>query len=131
MRADIKKLTSEVSELTEAMNSNQNNIYRSAQKLDAIREQMNWNQQELSEWLEKARAVEEDAQALEKYSRADEAKIKEISLQTDRLVVEAAKAKKLLDQELTETHVNQIALEKVGHFAISNCSPTDVHQMWK
>ncbi len=78
---------------------------------------MNWNQQELTEWLEKARAVEEDAQALEKYSRADEAKIKEISLHMDKLLAEAAKARKHLEMELTETHVNQVALEKVNCFA--------------
>ena len=95
------------------MNQNQNNIIKSNEKMDAIRQEMNWNQQQLNDWLEKTKVVDDDAQLLEKYSRADEAKIKEISLQIERLVAEAAKAKKQLDNEITETHVNQVALEKV------------------
>ncbi len=57
--------------------------------------------------------VQEDPQALEKYSRADEAEIKELSLQIERLMADQAKARKQLDAEMTETHVNQTALDKV------------------
>ena len=52
-------------------------------------------------------------QALEKHSRAYEAKIKELSLLIAILMADQAKARKQLDAEMTETHVNQIALEKV------------------
>jgi hypothetical protein len=100
------------------MNANQNNMFRSSEKLEQIRKQMNWNQQQLAEWLEKARVVQDDAQALEKYSRADESKIKELSLQVERLTAEQAKVRKQLDAEMTETHVNQISLEKVCLFCL-------------
>ena len=113
VRAEVRKVTSEIGELTTAVNANHNNIYRTTEKLDAVRTQMQWSQQQLTEWLEKTRAVEEDAQALERYSRADDAKIKELTLQLEKLVTEAGKAKKQLDLEITETHVNHVALEKV------------------
>ena len=114
VRNEIRKLTGDVAELTDTMNANQNNIYKSQQRLDALRTQMHWNQQELDAWLEKTRLVEEDAQALEKYARADDAKIKELTLHMERLVGEAARARKQLDLELTETHVNHIALDKAS-----------------
>ena len=52
--------------------------------MEQICKQMDWNQQRLSEWLDKTKVV----QALEKYSRADEAKIKELSLQIERLIAD-------------------------------------------
>jgi hypothetical protein len=39
------------------------------------------------------KVVQEDAQALVKYSRADEAKIKELSLLIERLMADQAKAR--------------------------------------
>jgi hypothetical protein len=114
VKAEIKKVSAEVAELMENMNANQNNIYQASEKMERIRNQLNWNQQQLSEWLEKAKVVEEDSQALEKYSRADEAKIKDMSLNIERLMQELSKAKRLLDAEVTETHVNRVALEKVA-----------------
>ena len=109
VKADIRKLSSEVAELTENMNANQNNIFRSSEMMEQIGKQMNWNQQQLSEWLDKTKVV----LALEKYSGADEAKIKELSLPMERLMADQVKVRKQLDAEMAETHADQIALEKV------------------
>ena len=92
VKADIRKLSSEVAELTENINANQN-IFRSSEKMEHIRKQMNWNQQHLSEWLDKIKVV----QALERYSLADEAKIKDLSLQIERLMADRSKACKQLE----------------------------------
>jgi len=48
---------------------------------------MNWNQEELEQWALAARQKEEDNLTLEKYRRADEAKIKELTLQIEKLTV--------------------------------------------
>ena len=45
---------------------------------------MNWNQEELEQWALAARQKEEDNLTLEKYRRADEAKIKELTLQIEK-----------------------------------------------
>ena len=73
--------------------------------------ELNWSQQQLSEWLDKTE--QGGAGPRERNSRPGEAKIKELSLQIERLMADQAKARKQLDAEMTETHVNQIALEKV------------------
>ena len=106
-------MTSEIDGLKENLNINQNNVFLSSQRLESLRVELDWNKQELDNWLDKTKNIEEDAQVLEKYSRADEAKIKELSLNIENLTTSLAKVKRSLDIEITETHVNQIALEKV------------------
>ena len=46
---------------------------------------------------------QEDNLTLEKYRRADEAKIKELTLQIEKLTVEVAKKANELEKEVTET----------------------------
>ena len=52
---------------------------------------MNWNQEELEQWALAARQKEEDNLTLEKFRRADEAKIKELTLQIEKLTIEVAR----------------------------------------
>ena len=60
---------------------------------------MSWDEAALSEWMVKARQKEEDADMINKYQLADEARVKELTLQIEKLTVEAQNAKRVLDQE--------------------------------
>jgi hypothetical protein len=62
----------------------------------------------------KTRVLEEDAAVLEKYSRADEAKIKELSLQIERLQDASTKATRELQNEALETQALRIGLDKAS-----------------
>ena len=53
--------------------------------MDAFKLQMNWNQEEIEQWALAAKQKEEDTLALQKYSRADEVKIKEMNLNLEKL----------------------------------------------
>ena len=75
---------------------------------------MNWNQEELEQWALAARQKEEDNLTLEKYRRADEAKIKELTLQIERLTIEVAVKATELEKEVTETQASQIELDKTA-----------------
>ena len=75
---------------------------------------MNWNQEELEQWALAARQKEEDNLTLEKYRRADEAKIKELTLQIEKLTIEVARKAAELEQEVTETQAAQIELDKTA-----------------
>ena len=75
---------------------------------------MNWNQEELEQWALAARQKEEDNLTLEKYRRADEAKIKELTLQIEKLTVEVARKAAELEQEVMETQAAQIELDKTA-----------------
>ena len=68
---------------------------------------MNWNQEELEQWALAAKQKEEDNLALQKYTRADEAKIKDITLQIEKLTTLVSEKKNELDNEVTETQSKQ------------------------
>ena len=68
----------------------------------------------MEQWALAARQKEEDNLTLEKFRRADEAKIKELTLQIEKLTIEVARKANELEQEVTETQAAQIELDKTA-----------------
>ena len=68
-------------ELQDKINGLQQTILRGNEKMEQFKLLMNWNQEELDQWVLAQKQKEEDNLALEKYKRQDEAKIKELTLQ--------------------------------------------------
>ena len=89
-------------------------IFKANERMDQFKLEMNWNQEELEQWALAARQKEEDNLTLEKYRRADEAKIKELTLQIEKLTIEVGHKCKQLEQEVTETQAAQIELDKTA-----------------
>ncbi len=89
-------------------------IFKANERMDQFKLEMNWNQEELEQWALAARQKEEDNLTLEKYRRADEAKIKELTLQIEKLTIEVGRKAKELEQEVTETQAAQIELDKTA-----------------
>lgn len=56
----------------------QNAIFTANESMDRFKLQMNWNQEELEQWALAAKQKEEDNLALQKYTRADDVKTKEL-----------------------------------------------------
>ncbi len=82
--------------------------------MDQFKLEMNWNQEELEQWALATRQKEEDHLTLEKYRRADETKIKELTLQIEKLTILVSKKQAELDKEVTETQAAQIELDKTA-----------------
>ena len=76
--------------------------------MEEMKSQMNWDQQALEAWLEESARKDEDSMTIQKYSRSDEAKIKELSLRIEHLTDEAMKKRRTLDHETTETLTAQV-----------------------
>ena len=90
-------------EQQERLNDVQNQIFRGNEKMDKLKLEMNWNQEELEQWVLAARQKEEDNLTMEKYKLTDEAKIKELNLQIEKLTIETTKKQADLEREITET----------------------------
>merc|ERR1719313_1486165 len=97
--AEMRRLKGLVEDYQDRTNSSQNEIFRGNENLDQFKLQMNWNQEELEQWSLAARQKEEDELTLEKYKRADEAKIRELMLAQEQLTVENAKKKNQLQTD--------------------------------
>ncbi|XP_059163653.1 coiled-coil domain-containing protein 39-like [Physella acuta] len=114
LKQEILRLKKQMDDLKEKKNSHENNIFKKTQKLEELKSQMNWDQQALEAWLEESARKDEDSMTLQKYTRQDESKIKELSLRMEKLMGEAQKKKHQLDTEMTNTLTSQIELDKIA-----------------
>jgi len=96
------------------LNIVQNAIYKSNEALESFKQQMDWNQGQLEQWAMAAKQKEEDNLAMEKYTKADDAKIKELTLVLEKLSERTHSARQLLSDEITETQAKQIELDKTA-----------------
>ena len=97
-----------------------------------MKSQMKWDQQALEAWLEESAQKDEDALTLKKYAKEDEAKIKELTLKLEKLVEEAQKQKKLVDEETLETITVQIELDKTAEeFRKTHKDRQDLIRQWE
>ncbi|KAJ3117225.1 Coiled-coil domain-containing protein 39 [Phlyctochytrium bullatum] len=109
---EIKSIEKEIAEITDHLNTIQNNIYKGNERIESIRTELKLEKEELDEWLRVQAEKEEDNFALLKYTKEDDMRIKELNLAMHKLMVEVNKKKTILSAEVTETQVAQIELDK-------------------
>eukprot|EP01012_Entosiphon_sulcatum_P050738 TRINITY_DN69648_c0_g1_i1.p1 TRINITY_DN69648_c0_g1~~TRINITY_DN69648_c0_g1_i1.p1 ORF type:complete len:868 (+),score=296.52 TRINITY_DN69648_c0_g1_i1:132-2735(+) len=114
LRQELGIFAQQKAELQEKVDSIQNAIFQGNVRMDEYKAHMNFNQEELEQWDLARKQKEDDAMALQKYHRADEAKIKELNLQIEKLSRQLLDKKKELDKEITETQAAQIELDKTA-----------------
>jgi UDP-glucose:O-linked fucose beta-1,3-glucosyltransferase len=73
---------------------------------------MNLEKQELEEWLRLQNEKEEDQMAVFKYEKQDNNRIKEYTIQIEKMYQEVHRHKNALNAEVTETQVAQAELDR-------------------
>ena len=101
-------------EAQDRLNIIQNSIFKSNEALDRFKLQMDFNQGELEQWAMAAKQKEEDNLAMQKYTRADDAKIKEMTLVLEKLNQQVNLCKTELNSEVTETQASQKYLKNTS-----------------
>lgn len=112
--AELRKHAAEVSELREQLGLAQGAALKATERMDAFKLRMNWSQEELEQWALAARQKEEDALALARYAKADEARIRELNLQIEKMMAAAGAKRAELEAEVTDTQAQQIVLDKTA-----------------
>ena len=101
-------------------------------ELEKLKTDLNWNQEELEQWATAATKKEEENLILQKYTSADELKIKELALTIEDLTKISVEKKSLLENEVTETRSNQTELEKLAErFKGRHDERRQLIQQWK
>ncbi|XP_058043487.1 coiled-coil domain-containing protein 39 [Ahaetulla prasina] len=114
LKTEIQKLENDLVSLREKKNSQENTVFKLSQKLEALKCQMNWDQQALEAWLEESAHKDNDALTIQKYAQQDDGKLRKLSLQIEILTVNSNNKRRILDNELTETLAAQIELDKTA-----------------
>lgn len=113
-KAEAVRLQKLLDDTQDQVNTFSNELMRGNEKLDEFKLEMNWNQEELEQWAIAARQKEEDELTLEKYRRADDSKVRELTLVVEKLTVENMDLKKELENQVTETQAKQIEMDKTA-----------------
>ncbi|CAI2383185.1 unnamed protein product [Moneuplotes crassus] len=131
LKNELSKLDQRVADQQDRLNNIQNMIFKANEKMDQYKLEMNWNQEELEQWALATRQKEEDNLTLEKYRRADEAQIKELTLTIEKLTIEVSRKAQELEKEVTETQAAQIELDKTAQeFKRVHQERHKIYQQW-
>jgi hypothetical protein len=114
MLSDIKEADATMVREEERLMSLQNQIHVVTDEREKLKLNLNWNQEELEQWATAAAKKEADTLALEKYTRADEVKIKELTLKLEHMTKKSAEKKAELDNEITETQSKQLEVARLA-----------------
>ncbi|KAJ3193569.1 Coiled-coil domain-containing protein 39 [Irineochytrium annulatum] len=129
---EIKRMEKEIADITDHLNTIQNNIYRGNERIETIRTELKLEKEELDEWLRVQTEKEEDNFALLKYTKEDDQRIKELNLATEKLMQDVNKKKAVLSAEVTETQVAQIELDKTTEeFRALHLERQDLITQWE
>lgn len=110
---EIRAIEKKKRELTDELSSLQTAIHGNHEKLSKIKREVKMDKEkELEEWLKVQTEKEDDKVALLKYSREDNIKVRDLSLEIERLFVEVQKKKGQLHSEVTETQGALLELDR-------------------
>ncbi|NXO12327.1 CCD39 protein, partial [Oriolus oriolus] len=114
LKNDIKRLKDEIASLRQKKSTQENTINKTTKKLENLKQQMNCDEELLESWIKELNRTDNDATAIQKYAQQDEGKLGALTLQIEKLTMQANQKRRALDNELTETMTAQMELDRAA-----------------
>jgi len=112
LKVDIRALEADEIQHREEIKNVEINILKATEDINSFRESMNWNNEQITQWSEKAAETEADNIALQKYSKVDDVKIKELQLTIEKLTAKSIAKKAQEENAQTERQIQRTELER-------------------
>ncbi|GET91012.1 hypothetical protein, conserved [Leishmania tarentolae] len=109
-----KQLERSAEDVRDRLTSVQDRIFHGNLKIEELKTTMDYNQEELEQWDEARRQKEEDELAIARYSKLDEAKVKQLTQHIEKIESTVRKQHKQLDEEMLATQHVQGDLDRVA-----------------
>lgn len=110
-KANVKE---EVESTQDAISTLQRKIAQAKDKMDEYKIQMNWGQEELQDFMIAEKQKEDDYLALQKYTRADETKVRELTLHIEALTKDVLAIKELFASKNTIYSSKQVEMNRIA-----------------
>ena len=114
LKQKVEQAAIKQADIQEKLDLIQNRIFQGNLRMDEFKAAMNFNQEELEQWDLARKQKEDDGSVLEKYTKADEAKLRNLKFQIEALSKKVQQKRNELDAEVTETQSSQIELDKAA-----------------
>ncbi|XP_065700830.1 coiled-coil domain-containing protein 39 [Patagioenas fasciata] len=132
LKTEIKRLEDEIVSLREKKNSQENTIDKTTKKLENLKQQMNCDEEVLESWIQETNRKDNDSLTIQKYAQQDEGKLGALTLQVEKLTMQANQKRRALDNELTETITAQIELDRTAEdFRRAHQERQEVIKQWE
>ncbi|NWW99632.1 CCD39 protein, partial [Caloenas nicobarica] len=132
LKSEIKRLEDEIVSLREKKNSQENTIDKTTKKLEDLKQQMNCDEEVLESWIKETNRKDNDSLTIQKYAQQDEGKLGALTLQVEKLTMQANQKRRALDNELTETITAQIELDRTAEdFRRAHQERQEVIKQWE
>lgn len=114
LEESLRTLSKNATQLENRNSELQNHLFKRKDEIDAIKADFRFNQAEYDNWLTVLRQKEQDIDAIEKYATSDNAHIRDVQMNIEKIQKELSKRKGELEQEVTNTQSLQIELDKTS-----------------
>jgi hypothetical protein len=111
--SEVNKANDFIQNGKERMAKLETQISRTRKEMDSLKLSSDWNQEELERWATATAKRESDKLILEKFRRADESRIKELSLKLENVTQLSVEKRAELDNQKTESQSKQVEIRRV------------------
>ena len=112
LRQKIDEMNVKKVEIQEKLDAVQNRIFQGNLRMDEFKAAMNFNQEELEQWDLARKQKEDDSIVIQRYTKADEAKIRDLNFTVEKLSKQVQRKRDELEEEMTNTRAAQMELDK-------------------
>ena len=114
LRQHLATLEEKQTLLQEKLDAVQNRIFQGNLRMDEFKAAMNFNQEELEQWDLARKQKEDDALVVERYTKADDAKVRELNFEVEKLSRLVQRKHQEMEEEMTTTRGTQMELDKTA-----------------